>query len=105
MFGSIFETLKKTFSPSDSDMASIIGKEIADGTFDITFQDESLGLIFEENEGKVIVQNVMNGYSAHSKGIRSGDIIIAVEGTLVSDFDSFGAIIGKYKNKRPLIIR
>ncbi len=79
-------------SVSLDEMQSGYGLQYAAGVFGFSVADSSSG---------VMVVEVLPGMAAERVGIRSGDLIVEIEGVKLADLDAFAAVIEKMMGREP----
>ena len=107
----IFSRIKKSFSSSTPSQGNILGggkttenEKEEEKTFDVVFTDASLGLqIQQQSDLRPAVVVVSSGSPAMREGVAVGDIIVGVEGNIVSSYEDFIAIVGALP--RPITVR
>lgn len=78
-------------------------ESFGDTEFTLTFSDDKFGLEVDMFDKNVIVSHLFPGKEAASKGVKEGDVVLAIDGNAVSSPEVFIDILGVIK--RPVNIR
>ena len=65
----------------------------------------TVGVYFEERQGRLVLEQVLPGLPAEQAGLRAGDIVIEVEGRAIADGYDYDLVAEDYSRGRPVAFR